>query len=172
MNLKQRKRNWPLYYEITKPTRFDPGGLKTYWPDEWEALQKSHQPADGPARRFSLILLISGGEAKKRPIATHDNSGFALTHSKQRISQFLIATHNVFPFRFLFALRESCPELTERIEELAPSAAASFASRIGLRDEGLPHGRCSLTLLRRHSARRRSYTGITYREAVAWRLKK
>jgi hypothetical protein len=45
MNLKQRKRNWPLYYEITKPTRFDPGGLKTYWADEWEALQKSRQPA-------------------------------------------------------------------------------------------------------------------------------
>jgi hypothetical protein len=45
MNLKQRKRNWPLYYEITKPTRFDPGGLKTYWADEWEALQKSRQSA-------------------------------------------------------------------------------------------------------------------------------
>ncbi len=48
MNLKQRKRNWPLYYEITKPTRFDPGGLKTYWADEWEALQKSRQPAQAP----------------------------------------------------------------------------------------------------------------------------
>ena len=45
MNLKQRERNWPLYYEIIPPTRFDPGGLKTYWADEWEALQKSRQPA-------------------------------------------------------------------------------------------------------------------------------
>jgi hypothetical protein len=57
MNPKQRKRNWPLYYEITKPTRFDPGGLKTYWADEWEALQKSRQsaqtndqPSDKPAQ--------------------------------------------------------------------------------------------------------------------------
>jgi len=94
MNLKQRKRNWPLYYEITKPTRFVPGGLKTYWAVEWEALPKSRQPADGPARRDNMILLSGEGEAKKKLIATHAKLEISPTHSKRSTSLFLIATKN------------------------------------------------------------------------------
>jgi hypothetical protein len=60
-----------------------------------------------PSDQMRKQEITPGTKAKKRPIATHANSEFALTHSKQRISQFLIATKSVFPFRFLFVRRKS-----------------------------------------------------------------
>ena len=93
MNLKQRKRNWPLYYEITKPTRFDPGGLRSYWADEWEALQKSRQPAQvNDELAQATAEPRTAGEEK----ANRNSPGLEISgrHSKHSTSLFLIATKN------------------------------------------------------------------------------
>jgi hypothetical protein len=146
------------------------------------------------SRSVPAAKLANNRQAKKKLIATHAKLEISPTHSKRSTSLFLIATKNPlreFPpslhwtasgsLHLCISLRPLYPESQRRArlggERFGPgfprgSEAASFASRMGLRDEGLPHGSCSLTLLRRHPARRRSRTGIKYWEAVAWRLRK
>ena len=63
--MERRIRTFPMTFEITKPTRFDPGGMKMYYAHEWEAHLKESQPAqstDEPAQ---------ANEAPAQPAAAH-----------------------------------------------------------------------------------------------------
>ncbi len=51
--MERRERTFPITVTYTKPTRFSPGDTQMYYAHEWEALQKSSQPAqpaDEPAQ--------------------------------------------------------------------------------------------------------------------------
>ncbi len=43
--MERRTPTFPVSFVITKPTRFSPGGCQMYYKHEWDALQKSLQPA-------------------------------------------------------------------------------------------------------------------------------